>query len=584
MRILGLSSFAHDTSAALLEDGVLRAAIEESKMTRSKKTRGLPETAIKFCFQKADTDWQGLDYVAIASRPVQAWMRRSAAGAKVSPLSPMSTGFSQFNEMARLSRELGQFRLLRHQNHAPTAKLVNFEHQLCHAAGAFFLSPFERALIVIMDEDGDGKSGMLAIGEGNQIRLLRSISYPHSLAWLYSQVTELLGFAAHNEEHKTQWLSLGGQPQYEPVFRDMLHRSQPGSLRLDSSYLAHGVGGRFVLSSKFYKRIGLPGKKGELGDDTKRSLAATMQQVCTEAVSNVVEALRKEHKLDQVCFAGGLFQNSLLVCSLEQRLGLDNVFVPPAPGNAGCSVGAALLLHHHVQKHPRKDQGFTAYSGPSFSRHEIKDILDNCKARFTFQSTNDRRAETAVQFLQAGKIVGWFQGAAEFGPRALGNRSVLASPWAPYVKENLNDFIKHREWFRPFAISIPEEDAATYFEASQVCRAMNTLARLKPAVEVLPEGFVLPGNLVRLHTVDRQSNPAFWGLLKQFGKSAPAPMLLNTSFNLFGEPLVVSPLDAIRSYSCSGVDALLMDNFLLSKAPIPASAPVREHPTANVSV
>ena len=583
MRILGLSSFAHDTSAALLEDGVLRAAIEESKLTRAKKTRGLPEAAIRFCFEKADTDWQGLDYVAVASRPVHAWMRRSAAGAKVAPLSPIPTGFSQFNEMARLSRELGQFRLLRHQNHAPTGKLVNFEHQLCHAAGAFFLSPFERALIVVMDEDGDGKSGMLAIGEGNQIRALRTISYPHSLAWLYSQITEIVGFAAHSEEHKTQWLSLGGQPQYEHVFRDMLHRSEPGSLRLDSSYLAHGVGGRFVLSSKFFKRIGLPGKKAELSEDVRRSLAATVQQVCTEAVGNIVDALRKELKIDQVCFGGGLFQNSLLVCALEQRLGLNNVFVPPAPGNAGCSVGAALLLQHQVQKAPRKDSGFTAYSGPSFSRHEIKDILDNCKARFTFQSTNDRRAETAVQLLQAGKIVGWFQGAAEFGPRALGNRSVVASPWAPYVKENLNDFIKHREWFRPFAISIPEEDAATFFEASQVCRSMNTLARVKAGSEILPEGFVLPGNLVRLHTVDRQSNPAFWGLLKQFGKSAPAPMLLNTSFNLFGEPLVVSPLDAIRSYSCSGVDALIMDNFLLSKAPVPTSAPVRENPTANVS-
>jgi len=333
----------------------------------------------------------------VASRPVHAWMRRSAAGAKVAPLSPIPTGFSQFNEMARLSRELGQFRLLRHQNHAPTGKLVNFEHQLCHAAGAFFLSPFERALIVVMDEDGDGKSGMLAIGEGNQIRALRTISYPHSLAWLYSQITEIVGFAAHSEEHKTQWLSLGGQPQYEHVFRDMLHRSEPGSLRLDSSYLAHGVGGRFVLSSKFFKRIGLPGKKAELSEDVRRSLAATVQQVCTEAVGNIVDALKKELKIDQVCFAGGLFQNSLLVCALEQRLGLNNVFVPPAPGNAGCSVGAALLLQHQVQKAPRKDSGFTAYSGPSFSRHEIKDILDNCKARFTFQSTNDRRAETAAR-------------------------------------------------------------------------------------------------------------------------------------------------------------------------------------------
>jgi carbamoyltransferase len=182
-----------------------------------------------------------------------------------------------------------------------------------------------------------------------------------------------------------------------------------------------------------------------------------------------------------------------------------------------------------------------------------------------------------VQLLLGGKIIGWFQGAAEFGPRALGNRSVLASPWAPYVKDNLNDFIKHREWFRPFAVSVPIEDAPRYFECSGLCESMNSLARIRPAVDGLPEGFVLPGGLVRLHTVSQEANPALWDLLKRFGLQAPAPMLINTSFNLFGEPLVVSPLDAIRSYACSGIDALLMDNFLLTKVPLAmASTPARE--------
>jgi len=252
------------------------------------------------------------------------------------------------------------------------------------------------------------------------------------------------------------------------------------------------------------------------------------------------------------------------------------VFVPPAPGNAGCAVGAALYLQHQVQQTPRKAPSTDAYWGPAYSRHQIKDVLDNCKARFSFQIMKDRQAENAVELLLAGKIIGWFQGAAEFGPRALGNRSVLASPWAPYVRENLNDFIKHREWFRPFAVSVPEEDASRFFECSQLCESMNSLARVRPGVDGLPEGFVLPGGLVRLHTVKKQSNPELWDLLKRFGESAPAPMLLNTSFNLFGEPLVVSPLDAIRSYSCSGIDALLMDNFLLTKAPFQPSGQVRK--------
>jgi carbamoyltransferase len=175
--------------------------------------------------------------------------------------------------------------------------------------------------------------------------------------------------------------------------------------------------------------------------------------------------------------------------------------------------------------------------------------------------------DAALQLLLSGKIVGWFQGAAEFGPRALGNRSVLGSPWAPYLRENLNDYIKHREWFRPFAVAIPEEDCDRYFVCSQLCESMNSLAQVRPEANVLPDGFVLPGNLVRLHVVNQRGNPLFWRLLKRFGEIAPAPMLVNTSFNLFGEPLVVKPRDAVRSYFCSGIDALVIDNFVLSKTP-----------------
>jgi len=181
-------------------------------------------------------------------------------------------------------------------------------------------------------------------------------------------------------------------------------------------------------------------------------------------------------------------------------------------------------------------------------------------------TTEERKLEATLQLLEAGKIVGWFQGATEFGPRALGNRSLLASPWAPYVRENLNDYIKHREWFRPFAVAVPEEDCARYFEGSDLCRSMNSLARTRPDADILPEGFLLPGNLVRLQVVQQQSNPLFWRLLKRFGEQAPAPLLVNTSFNLFGEPLVARPRDAVRSYFCSGIDALVIENFVLSKA------------------
>jgi carbamoyltransferase len=287
-------------------------------------------------------------------------------------------------------------------------------------------------------------------------------------------------------------------------------------------------------------------------------------------VTSLVEDLRGREGIQQVCFGGGLFQNVLLVACLEKNLGPNQVFVPPAPGNAGTALGAAYLAWHQVLQKPRIESHLHVYLGPKFGRQDVKDILDNTKSRYTVPNTEGRRLDAAVQLLQAGKIVGWFQGAAEFGPRALGNRSVLASPWAAYVRENLNDFIKHREWFRPFAISVPEEDCARYFEASQQCRFMNSLGRVRPGSECLPEGFLLPDNQVRLHVVEQRSNPLFWQLLKRFGEQAPAPMLLNTSFNLFGEPLVLTPRDAMRSYFGSGLDALIIDAFVLSKAALPA--------------
>ncbi len=583
MRILGISSFAHDQSAALLEDGVIRAVVEENKLSRQKNSRGLPTAAIQFCLKRAVAGWESVDHIAVATTPVRGWLRRSAAGARISPLDPVSAGYAQVGEIGRIARELGQLRVLRHQPGSGANKIVHVEHHLSHAASAFFLSPFERALVITMDEDGDGQSGMLAIGEGSRLRKLRDIRYPHSLAWLYSQITEILGFVPHVDEHKTQWMSLGGEPQYGEVLHDMLRRSGPGSVRLDPSYLDHGVGGRFVLSAKFWRKSGLPRNSAELNEEQRRALAATVQQVCEEKAAEVIETLSGEHKIHDVCLAGGLFNNTLLVSSLERKFGLDHVFVPPAPGNSGTALGAALYLQHQVQGKPRKQVSLDAYWGPAYSRHEIKDVLDNCKAKFSFQVMRERQTDQAVQLLLSGKIIGWFQGAAEFGPRALGNRSVLASPWAPYVKENLNDFIKHREWFRPFAVSVPAEDASRYFECSRLCEFMNSLARVRPSAEKLLDGFILPGGLVRLHTVKKEANPVLWDLLKRFGLQAPAPMLLNTSFNLFGEPLVVSPLDAIRSYACSGIDALLMDNFLLTKAPI-AAAPAREAAFTNASI
>jgi carbamoyltransferase len=214
---------------------------------------------------------------------------------------------------------------------------------------------------------------------------------------------------------------------------------------------------------------------------------------------------------------------------------------------------------------PRNPEVRSVYWGPSFARTEIKDVLDNVKARYTLHYTGEKTLDSAVQLLRAGKIVGWFHGATEFGPRALGHRSILASPWAPYVSENLNDYVKHRESFRPFAVSVREEDCARYFEGSPLCRFMNSLAVVRADADVLPRSLQLPGGLVRLHIVERETNRLLWELLGRFGEREPAPILVNTSFNLPGEPPVVRPRDAVRTFFCSGTDAVFIDNFLLTK-------------------
>jgi len=566
MLTLGLSSFTHDGAAALLEDGTIKAAIEDIKLVRS-GSNGLPETAMRYCLAKRGISWHDLDVVAVASRPFKGWLRRSLVPVRHFAFLPFASTYHVANQLGALTKQLSDLRKLRHENGASSFKLLCLEHHLCHAAAAFSQSPFERALVVTLDEGTDGTSGMVAMGEGNHVSVLQTIPAPHSLAWVYSKVTELLGFAAHKDEHKTQWLSLEGDPSLKGIFREMM--CDPGSPipHLNRRFVDCDAIGRLKLSRHFYRRFGLDWDS-ELSDDVRKALASSLQEACFEVVRDLVEHFRKKHGIRSVCFGGGLFQNVILVAALERELGMENVFVPPAPGNAGCAVGAGLWVWHSLMKKPRGQDAPDVYWGPSYDQHEIYDVLTSSKARYTCPDTKERLLDAAIQLLQGGKIIGWFQGAAEFGPRALGNRSLLASPWAPYVRENLNDYIKHREWFRPFAIAIPEEDCGQFFQCSSLCRFMNSLGTLRAENRVLPEGFALPGNRVRLHVVQEKANPLFWKLLKRFGTVAPAPMLINTSFNLAGEPLVSKPQDAFRTYFCSGIDALVIERFVLSKHPV----------------
>ena len=564
MLILGLSSsFKNDTAAALVRGGVIEAAIENYKLQPT-VPRGMPEAAIQYCLSKGGVTWSDIDVVAVACDPHGGWRRRAFSRRRLSPLAPVATSYQQGKELSRFAKEWTDVRILRHRLHEKH-RVVSLDHHSCHAASAFFLSPFDKALILTLDGEGDGLGGLLAVGEDSRIRVQDTMSYSDSIGWVYSRVTELLGFVPSKEEHKTQWLGLEGEPLYKDIFLRMLRR--PGDVfpKLDLRYFRRNLTGGFVPSSFLFDQLGLSMEEPELTVEQKRNLASSVQAAITEVTSDLLTFFRKKTGLQKICLGGGVFHNTLLVNSLERKFGTGNIFVPPAPGNAGCALGAAAWIWHQRMGKPRNRELRSVFWGPAFMRPEIKDVLDNVKARYTLHYTGDKMLDSAVQLLRAGKIVGWFHGATEFGPRALGHRSILASPWAPYVSENLNDYVKHRESFRPFAVSVREEDCARYFEGSPLCRFMNSLGVVRSEADVLPRALQLPGGLVRLHIVDKETNRLLWELLGRFGEHEPAPILVNTSFNLPGEPAVVRPRDAVRTFFCSGTDAVFVDNFLLTK-------------------
>jgi len=561
MLILGLSSFDHDPAAALVQDGEVRAAMEENKLVRM-ATRGLPYQAIDYCLREAGASWPDLDAVAVATRPWRAWSRLSFLRAGLAVVAPVGSAYYMTREVGDLARELNNFRLLREMAGVPE-KVRGLEHHLCHAADAFFGSRFDTALVLTLDEQGDGWSGAIFSGQGIRLHPLRAVPFPHSPAWVYSQVTDLLGFTPHKDEHKTQWLSLTGDPVYADLFLKAL-RARPGVVpRLDFRSFTPGIAGKLAFSRAFYSELGLDAANPRLmTDELRRNIAASLQHAVSVVVGDLIEAYASRQRKKNVCLGGGLLQNPLLVSALEDRFGGANIHVSPTPGNSGTAAGAAFVLSTGSGARPAKRP--SPYLGPKYSGEDIKSVLDNAKTEYSHFTVEQKKLDAVVELLAAGRTVAWFQGRAEFGPRALGNRSLLASPWADYVKENLNDFIKHREWFRPFALSVTAEACDRFFESTPQAHTMSSLGRLR-ANSGVPEGFALPGDRVRIHVVEQESNRLFWRLLNRFGEQAPAPILLNTSFNLFGEPLVVTPRDAVRSYYSSGVDALLMENFLLVK-------------------
>jgi len=521
MIILGIGGTQGDAAAALLKDGELAAAVEESKLVRRPHSGDIPHKAIATCLDLGGVTPDQVDAVAI-----------------VRPLPE-----SEFHLTLR-----AQF---------PNSRIVVLEHHLAHAASAYLPSPFDEATVLTLDRGGDFRCGSRWSASGARMTLELEQYSPDSLGDLYGRVTELLDFHSNLDEHKVQWLSTSGDDRFQQLFLDILCLSDSGA-HFDRSYFSNERVRHGGFGARFYERLGL--RDGEpVRADLRAHIAAGVQRAVEEA------AIRMAGRGRNLCLAGGLGLNALLVSALENRSGYQKVFVQPAAGNAGTAVGAVLETWHGTYGQQQRVRLEHMSLGPAFSAAEIKQVVENCKLRFRYLLTSDEVIQSTVEQLNDNKIVAWMQGRMEFGPRALGNRSILASPLDPYSTENLNIFIKHREPFRKFAASVPAELCSDYFFAGENARYLSTVGRVKPEHREKFSAAILGEDHVRVHAVDRDQNPLYWRLLHGAGKATGLPVLYNTSFNLFGEPLVCTPRDAVRSFYSSGIDAMFVGNFLLQK-------------------
>jgi carbamoyltransferase len=597
MYILGISGHHRNAAAALLKGGRIIAAVEEEKLARVKNVGirecgGMPYEAIGYCLKAAGIGVDDIDYVTYYLKPRRLLDRQMRFSERFIPEGASAADdhrAASVNEFRDRVKTLNLVKRLFGQR----SKTVAVDHQLAHAASSFYLSGFDRAAILTLSGKGDYISIAAGIGQGKKVGLSRRIEFPHSLGLVYSLVTEYLGFNANGGEHNTQWLSTTGEPEFLSAFQDLISVDREGIPSIDTTFFTDSLQGPDLFSEKFYSRFGAnlrrkdhrfnDGAKrpswnemiGELTGRSKaafptnsyrRNLAHSLQRRLEEVVLALAESIRQEHRVDALCLAGGVALNSLLVSKLERESGYKQIFVQPAAGNSGCSIGAALFQWHNQLDQGRPESLEHVFLGPEFSDQEVKPELDNCKLAYRYIASEDKLLDEIVRLLNQGSIVAWFQGRAEFGPRSLGARSILASPLLDYTKENLNLFVKHRETYRPFAASVPEERSRDFFEdCSPLSKFLLTVSRVRDDKRGLIPAAWFADGMARAHTVSRKTNPLFWRLLDRFGERTGVPVLVNTSFNLFGEPIVCTPREAVRSFYCSGIDALVINRFVIQK-------------------
>jgi carbamoyltransferase len=592
MHILGISCYYHDAAAVLLEDGKLVAAAEEERFSRIKHDFGFPEKAIEFCLAQAGISASDLNYVVFYEKPFYKFERILMSTFQTFPKS-----WKVFREamVSWLSDKLWVKSIIRDKVGVEYDRILFGEHHLSHAASAFYPSPFDEAAILTVDGVGEWTTASMGVGKGTELKLLKEIKFPHSLGLLYSAFTAFLGFQVNEGEYKVMGMAPYGKPKYvDKIYDRLIKVADDGSFWMNMDYFSYHYSYRKSFRGRFEDLFGRPRKPeshfftsstrfpiyfGEKPSNYRElcrenehyaDIAASIQRVTEEILLKLASSLHKETGLKKLCLAGGVALNSVANGRILRETPFEELFVQPSAGDGGGALGAALYVYYGVMGRPRNFVMEHAYWGKRYSEGEIKLFLESNNIPYQYFSDEDKLLDAVVDAMVGGKVVGWFGGRFEWGPRALGNRSILADPRSEAMKDLVNIKIKFREPFRPFAPVILEQNAADYFDGGE------NLVRQFPArymLLVLPlredkAGTISAVNHMgtgRLQTIREEWNPRYYQLVKRFGEATGVPVLLNTSFNLRGEPIVESPANAFNTFSKSGIDMLILENFMIKK-------------------
>ena len=591
MYILGISCFYHDSAAALLHDGDLIAAAQEERFTRKKNDYGFPQLAVDFCLKQAGIALEDLDYVVFYEKPLPKFER-----ILMSMLSTYPRSWKVFREamIAWLNEKLWVKSIMMDRLGLPAEKVLFVEHHLSHAASAFFASPFEEAAVLTIDGVGEwtttslGRAiGSWEDGSRNRIDLTSELRFPHSLGLLYSAFTAWLGFEVNEGEYKVMGMAPYGRPVYMDRMDKLITVHGDGSFHLNMDYFSYHYSPERTFNDRFVRLWGDPRVHDAeffcetTGHDltgreatAKRNqyyadVAASIQRLTEETLLKMVGQLHAQTGLRHLVMAGGVGLNSVANGRIMRESGFEQVYVQPAAGDAGGALGAALYAYHVLLQQPRRFVMEHAYYGEAFDEQACKHFLDLNNIRYEYVADEGALADRVSDALVGGQVVGLFQGRFEWGPRALGNRSILADPRTAEMKNIVNLKIKFREPFRPFAPVLPEERAAEYFDLQRAAGQYPQRFMLMVS-DVLPEKqAVIPAvshmGTGRLQTVRRDWNPRYYDIIAAFGDKTGVPVLMNTSFNLRGEPIVTTPANAFNTFSKSDIDLLVLERFLVHK-------------------